>query len=1735
MTCPSLNLAESIVDEVALEGLDGITLQALWIRLANRLHDSLPFPKTFMEQVWSMCKRIKDFSFYKLKTPREALVLFDRYEFVHPDLGIIYEPPNVPSDIYPHCPVQSAKTGVRGSCCTYYTRKDVTNDAKKQSLDEVTEKYGLSLVIVASQAIRTRALLDANVSPTLELTLMHYCFLERVGRARYHGEVTQGKLSLAALKQTPKILFYHRKFLLQHKLITKQIHHQKSASHCGSGSLLHLPRFYVERKPKMIYLAEQVLEILKSKENGVADYDEVKKKLGIEDSIKKLFKTSFFQKIVKTDICVPYRTLYPNAEPTEWRQKNDPSKEKKIRVVQLLYPDIDVADIWNKEEKDDEEDVVELDNAKQKCNVPYLKQANDIIEGSQLDGISQTFLGKEMGVTKLQSRGILRNMVKLKIIATYMNDIGRQRITRYVSKKFEKNSKMSKQFNKEMHKIKKLTKQIASENAGKLKQKAQAEKPVQHKDDGTNQKSHSDNGRVDVEASIIDKNDDKNKGEDKDKRTHCAKKNNELKNKFHTVNRILYRYQMSKFIPKYKCTSSWSLLSKMSPKADEEQQKSDVLSTSLQQIANDAKTTSLYNSIKMNLTTQKSSRTEKGVNEGFLDIVQNNEKSRTSNITYRLLKRANMIIEAVKEHQVIDDTTKLMKMIYEEEIKEGYDKKIDKKSLIRLLQKLAKDNLVKNIKLTLSANGREKNLTFICDPNIDIDHTVIKSAVEQAKVKFCLLASQKAKLVKKMAIKQEKVDKSESRQRLQLVPLEKMLSKDALRSTTYRYDVRAGKRYGLSPKFIRMQTMHVLLFYLVYDHPGVPKLSQHEQVEVLRASGYKIDDKLVKEFSTIYNTEISWKMFVPPLPKHSGWPDGWTLMCDVLLGLPLSIFVKVHNITFVIPELEYYLYHPIRKHYLIKNIPVTIRNTLLHARKYIFNIHDTVTRLAYIGLVQFGPQRLKDKDQVFIYVNRRAELMDTVSSAPSYHKIEDKPYPVTKYFFDRTQDVEKYWYDMWTVCVNTPLGGRLVVHGKDILLEDLSKKTAMIEAVAARTPKETIEMDTGAIPGDRKGAAGIDSAFFAHLKRNWNWLPNYCTNQANAARKQQNSSTSQRDLHLSRIQKCPVKYTEYDGLKKVSGPPGPAPALSAAELRKKVYDHLSNAGRKNEALPSHQSSRQKSFVRRVMPRKTSVRPRLKYDEDDYRALQRMDKLRVDWDSHEDNILLVCKVATMYLWPNPRKQMVSFIVVRDVLRKFSYNSYNKTSRACQRRLLYMLRQPRTMNSVALGVEEIKQDPFVDRRYSGVMERLKAESANPAEYEKRVTEVFKELVMYIVEKYYNITEIKPKKHAEIPRTKQQFDLFFELVHPANPRHNQGFTKDVRNTDDIHSATINSVIHSSMCCGKDRRCWAYQLFKVYQQYPEVLLRQAMSKIRADQLVTVKKHHLAAIKKYGNYMPMSSAQYQLSINYIYKLQTKWPYNMFKECYDVFEKLLFYYAEQRNANPSPVQERVFNGTEILPVSSGIITVMHDFLAREQIDFEIEMPDQIIMLDARYQGKDETYFRVAQRYQDILTRLYRFKYENVEAQNAELVELETETQEKRGNCAKRKRTDENNDLEEPVSKVSRMNEEKSERKKGSLRNNATPEKESVQHGGSTHQIRADCSSRKRPIDVEEDSMDREKPALKRARPNDSDDLMDLDIEEHEELNLCEDLEDIDKMKNISKPFELARELQAREEEEGQRS
>ena len=134
-----------------------------------------------------------------------------------------------------------------------------------------------------------------------------------------------------------------------------------------------------------------------------------------------------------------------------------------------------------------------------------------------------------------------------------------------------------------------------------------------------------------------------------------------------------------------------------------------------------------------------------------------------------------------------------------------------------------------------------------------------------------------------------------------------------------------------------------MLYYLIRGYTGVEGLDQGEARAALEEQGV-MGPREVEELATmtIYSTAVSWQMFVPPLPSHQGWPtdQGWCLMCDVLLRLPLSIFVKLVNITFDLAGLEEYLGHPVRRHYLLRALPHHVRNKLLFQRKYIFAVHE---------------------------------------------------------------------------------------------------------------------------------------------------------------------------------------------------------------------------------------------------------------------------------------------------------------------------------------------------------------------------------------------------------------------------------------------------------------------------------------------------------------------------------------------------------------------------------------------------------------------------------------------------------------------------------------------------------------------------------------------------------------------------------------------------------------------------
>lgn len=67
------------------------------------------------------------------------------------------------------------------------------------------------------------------------------------------------------------------------------------------------------------------------------------------------------------------------------------------------------------------------------------------------------------------------------------------------------------------------------------------------------------------------------------------------------------------------------------------------------------------------------------------------------------------------------------------------------------------------------------------------------------------------------------------------------------------------------------------------------------------------------------------------------------------------------------------------------------------------------------------------------------------------------------------------------------------------------------------------------------------------------------------------------------------------------------------------------------------------------------------------------------------------------------------------------------------------------------------------------------------------------------------------------------------------------------DIQRSVIQCIIHSSLCCVRDKTRWNYQLYNIYKQYPEHLLRSMLGKLRNTFMVSVKKNAAKSSLKTG------------------------------------------------------------------------------------------------------------------------------------------------------------------------------------------------------------------------------------------------------------------------------------------------
>ncbi|XP_040001751.1 general transcription factor 3C polypeptide 1 [Xiphias gladius] len=1590
-------------DEVALEGLDGITLPSLWIRLEDRQpRFPLKLDDCTKELIWKSLISNTDLRFYELPEGREDVVLSDRFKDIDPETGIetAHKFPDTKKDVYPVHIILENKDGIQGSCAVFKERKDITKHVRAKSLtalvnlEEALERYGQKLVVVASQTLRFRTLIGSESDPDLKLNDDSYCVLERVGRARWQGEL-QSDLHGCSFKTDARKLHYMRKSLVKHGLISMQSHVTRVRSGQQQHSiLLLLKRFHVNRRSKYDILMEYVSNLLQQLPGQFATLITLKEQLNVSDrTFKRVFQYMRAAKLV--EFCqYPLEDLDPSAGPCTNKKGN----KVLVRCLRLLKPYTKKGVADDDDEDEDEEDDA---GARRKAFPPegrimekdVLSQAYHIVLSRGTKGIPQTGIGYRMNVGKLESRMLCRRLERDGLIKGFMEDEGRQRTTKFISHNCVGVSDQLQLFAKEQERKKLLYSsapqtsdtataipktQPSSETTAKGNTKNPAAKKIQ-KAGGEGDKDAEEAGQacgvreVEMGGEGLEGGGGKARGKSGARRKTTGKKGGVTAN------------QTQPDIPTpAECETPAS----SEPKTG---MTSDVLRTE-QAATEDGEQSSL--SPGSSLPPSEAS----GINPADNNIVvvkdvglpqtPSRKKSRKSlkrsHETYRLLRRKNLIVEAVRNFKIIEGLFPLQKMINDEEKQDGVSSKCCKKTILRLVHSLSREGLLKIYTTTVIQDGITKKVEMVVHPSIQPNDDIVHRVIEQ--VRFKISSSYSAvrlqhteERARNQERESEETTAGTSKGQKSKADRKRASIKDdkEFKPTTVRG---LGKTFGFQPKMHRLRVVHNFLWYLMYGHPlrhsstgsdsaGEAPANLHssdpearhpdnhekqdlrdtqnstntdgqKQPSEKAASGSahpqtadstvsKLDvtsgdeEEEQKEESTpghsqsdmkVYADEESWKKFIPPVRVHKEFSSGWAMVGDLLLCLPLSVFIQVIQINYKVDGLEEYLNDPVKQHHLVRVLPARMKRQLLYRRKYLFSFHENLQKLAYMGLLQFGPvEKFKEKDQVFVYLRRNATIVDTTNAEPHYWLVTEspeKPFDRRQYTFNTAEDVENYWFDLMCVCLNTPLG---VIRSKRNVTEEDAAPSFVHErnvfvgmAYLLKGSREVC--DDGVIPGDGKGAGGLDSEFFAHLKRNWLW-----TNHLLSVRT--NPSGLESKENKIRLKSLLCKNALRIALN-AGGTTTPRYVTTKRPLMaENVEVGIEPATRNQQVVGGKRQKRKRSKKEVVkVPRKKKKEPKKRtpaHDEADHRALKMMTRQRVYWSVQEDSLMMLCSVASHLLNSKLKRPFVPYCVVRDLLHAEFEISMDKTSVAVGRRSRYILKNPQTLLNYRICLAEVYQDKTL-------LKLLEEKKPGDPDKPQDCAEAFSEYARLLRQKF---SSVMSAHDMVMPDTKQHLFSRFKVSTIDNGK--RVSDKDALNcTDDIHAIVLHNLIQSTLAMTNSqmKSSRSFQTFHMYSKYNQELLCQVFIRCRKRGLVNRRRVNQPFGPKKNRALPILPMSYQLSQSYYRCFSWRFPHSLCTDSFRFLKSLIN--NGTRDDRPVTVfhhetENRSENGEEVLEKQTG--------------------------------------------------------------------------------------------------------------------------------------------------------------------------------------------------------------------------
>ncbi|KYO44577.1 general transcription factor 3C polypeptide 1 isoform A [Alligator mississippiensis] len=1597
----------ALLDEVALEGLDGITLGTLWHRLGTRLP---PFPLTVepstQQLLWATLSTRADLSFHLLPSERPPLRLHDRYEEIDLETGILEtkRDPVPLDDIYPVHMILDNKDGIQGSCQHFNERINITDQIRTKDLKpcynytEAYEQWGEKLVIVASQDLRYRALIGWEGDPDLKLPDFSYCILERLGRARWQGEL-QRDLHSGAFKVDAGKLHYHRRVLDKNGLISLQSHVIRLPSGAQQHSiLLLLNRFHVDRRSKYDILMEKLSSMLNARPNQMETLGNLREELGLcERTFKRLYQYMMNAGLAKV-ISTPLQEIQPEGGPYKTKRGTDVM----VRCLKLLKEFRKKMDDY---QDDDEEEIIT--KAVQPVDIIYerdmLTQAYEIIESRGTKGISQAEIRLAMNVGKLEARMLCRLLERYKVVKGFMEDEGRQRTTKYISHIFAEESDLNRQFERE----KARSEQLATVSLAVLPEDTLPTDDLSPVEEGA--------------FLLVSDNEEEMKYDKKGGKGQKANSVSLLKFSFTDGPRHLtpakslrlpaMKNQVKKLLSHHILEDPEELPDGFS----EENSTSDMLKQ------------------KPNLSTCTHSTDENGgttvIEEFRLDYSKNCDQkkkekhSRTSSVersheTYRLLKRRNLIVEAVRNLRLIESLFTLQKMVMDQEKQEGVITKCCKKSIIRLVQKLSQEGLLRLYRTTVIQDGIRKKVEFVVHPSVNPNDPLVKSAIEQ--VRFRISNSSSANRIKVPhtstsqihaedeslgqetaanlgEVKESSPCKAENNGRAKKT--DEKMGVTQLKNYHPVTVPGLGRSLGFLPKMPRLRMVHIFLWYLIYGHPltgAQQKMTSDDENQgnqegldthdaVSQTYQNVAGDEAIPETTCIKNPEISaleseaevcsdtvyvddasWMRYIPPLPVHREFGYGWALVSDILLCLPLSVFVQIVQVSYKVDGLEDFLNDPLKKHMLIRFLPRPVRQQLLYKRRYIFSVVENLQRLCYMGLVQFGPtEKFQDKDQVFVYMKRNAVIVDTTICDPHYNLAQSsRPFERRLYVLNTIQDVENFWFDLQCVCLNTPLGvvryprakrsnlqGEETKTALDMEMEqesavdkhNLERKCAMLEYTTGS--REAV--DDGTIPGDGLGAGGLDSSFYGHLKRNWIWT-SYIINKT---RKENAISENGLTLRLQTfLTKHPLPLSTGGNKMNILGDTRvraetPAQREECIEIDKEATQDRTKkvrGGKSQKRKRIKKDTGKKAKKRKREETSVEKSKRLRYhDEADQSALQRMTRLRVTWTVQEDSLLMLCRIASNVLNAKVKGPFVPWQVVRDIMHASFEDSLDKTSHSVGRRARYIVKNPQTYLNYKVCLAEVYQDKVL-------IEDFMSRENNYQDPQVCAKE-FKEFVEKLREKFSS-TLGNPK--VEIPDTLQELYGRFHILAIGDDQNQSTKNDDLNSIYDIHFLVLQNLIQSTLALSDNqmKSCQSFQTFRLYREYRDDILVKAFLECQQRSLVNRRRVNHSLGPKKSRALPFVPMSYQLSQSYYRVFTWRFPSTICTESFQFLEKLKNHGKSDQPDNFSfkDQEARSSLGTVAFPMDGpgGHCVAMLSLISLGFVSVDVTIPEQIVVVDS---------------------------------------------------------------------------------------------------------------------------------------------------------------------------------------------